>query len=118
MRYLSRSRRWRQAFFAACLPYILVSILVESLHVAPKPGGSDVIGGSAISLAAGLPRSATEPYSCPACAWQRVGTEQVQHIGISANGDTVRVPPVPRVAEWPDSPVPRPAAFRGPPALA
>jgi hypothetical protein len=119
VRSFIRSRRWRQAFFAACLPYILVSVFVESLHAATRPDADDVIAGASASIAIGAPgSSATDPYSCPVCAWLSVGTQQVRQIAIGATGDSVRALPVLLAAAWPDSPVPHPALFRGPPRLA
>jgi hypothetical protein len=95
---------------------MLVSVFVESLHVVPP---SDVNAyalsrSDALTTARPLPQP-TDPYSCPACVWQRVSTQQASHIGITPARDPVPVLIVPLIAEWPDSPVPRPAAFRGPP---
>jgi hypothetical protein len=119
VRFFSRSRRWRQAFFAACLPYILVSVFVESLHDATRPDADDVIAVTSASVAIGAAGgSATDPYSCPVCAWLNVGTQQVQQVAIVATGDAVRALAVLLAAEWADSPVPHPALFRGPPRLA
>ena len=59
-------------------------------------------------------RPPTDPYSCPACVWLRLGPRQANHIGLNPARDTVPVLITPLVAEWPDSPVPRPAAFRAP----
>ena len=101
---------------AACLPYLLVSVFVESFHVVrPEATGPYTLGGSLVLSNEALVPAPADPLACPACAWLRVGTQQLTHISISLAGDLVPVPVVPQLAEWPDSPTPRPSAFRGPP---
>jgi hypothetical protein len=100
---------------AACLPYLLVSVFVESFHVVrPAAARAYTLGASvALSDAAVVP-APTDPFACPACAWLRVGTQQLSHISISLGGDIVPVPIVPHFAEWPDSPTPSLGVSRSP----
>ena len=119
LRHLVRSRRLRLAVVTACLPYVLMALLVESLHGAQP---SDFVGPASTaqttSLAAGPVTAQHAPYSCPVCAWLRVGTRQVQQTTLGAAIDAVPLLVPPHVAEWHDSPVPHPTAFRGPPSIA
>jgi hypothetical protein len=97
---------------------MLVAVFVEFLHVDPPLGSAYAIAGSDVLTTAQPVRPLTDPYACPACAWLRLGPRQASHIGLNLVRDTVAVLVVPPVGEWPDSPTPRPSAFRGPPTLA
>ena len=118
LRLLVRSRRLRLAVVTACLPYILMALLVESLHGAQP---SDFVGlasaAQTTSVAAGPVAADHEPYACPVCAWLRVGTRQVQQTSLVGAIDAVPRLVSPHLADWPDSPVPHPTAFRGPPSI-
>lgn len=96
-----------------------MSVLVESLHITPKSGPAGyVLADGVSSLVADPIAPLTESYACPACTWLRVGTRQAQPVGLLATAETIPVlVPLPG-SEWPDSPVPDPASFRGPPTLA
>ena len=119
VRFFARSSRWRQAFFAACLPYIVVSVFVESLHTGQARQG-DASAPAAIVVtdaAASGPilQAAGSDESCPACNWLRLGRRIESPVGLVRTQDTVLAVTPPLVALWPDSPVPHPALFRGPP---
>jgi hypothetical protein len=95
---------------------MLVSVFVDFLHVeAASPIGAYALAGSDVLVTSAPVRPPTDPPSCPACLWQRLVPRHTTHISLNLTRDAVRVLFVPLVAEWPDSPVPRPAAFRGPP---
>ena len=120
LRYFLRSRRLRLVVVTACLPYVLMALLVESLHgVQP----SDVVGHASVEQTVSFvaARSATPAgtrYACPVCAWLRVGTRQVQSTNLLEIGDAVHMfVPLP-ITNWPESSVPRSTAFRGPPSPA
>ena len=119
LRYLVRSRRLRLAVITACLPYVLMALLVESLHGAQP---SDLVGlapaAQTASLSAGPVTPPHAPYVCPVCAWMRIGTRQVQQTSLAGASDAVLLLVPPHIADWPDSPVPHPTAFRGPPSVA
>lgn len=119
LRLLVRSRRLRLAVVTACLPYILMALLVESLHGA-QPSDSVGVAWAAqtTSVAAGPVAADHAPYACPVCAWLRVGTRQVQQTSLPGAIDAVPLLVAPHLADWPDSPVPHPTAFRGPPSIA
>jgi len=109
----------RLAVITACVPYILMAVLVESLHGAQP---SDVVGfASAVqttSVGGAAVTAPHAPYACPVCAWLRVGTRQVQETSLAGALDAVPRLVPPHLADWPDSPVPHPTAFRGPPSIA
>jgi hypothetical protein len=113
-----RSSRWRRAFFAACLPYILVSVFVESLHTGPAAGTATLAAqASIIASDAGALRvqaPGTEE-SCPACNWLRLGRRVENPVGLVRTEDLVLEASPPFIALYPSSPVPHPALFRGPP---
>ena len=119
LRYLLHSPRLRLAVVTACLPYVLMALLVESLH-----GGqpSDFAGRAASeqtgSFVPGAATPLSAPYACPVCAWLRVGTRQAQSTNLLEIGDAVQALEPTAAAYWPDSSVPRSTAFRGPPSLA
>jgi hypothetical protein len=114
----TRSRRWRQVFFAACLPYILVSVFVESLHTGPSgstfaPATTQSVvaaDGGVLHVQAPVPEE-----SCPACNWLRLGRRIENPVGLVRTQDIVLAAAPPLIALWPESPVPHPALFRGPP---
>ena len=61
--YLVRSSRWRRGFVAACLPYLLLSVFVDFLHVHPAWGRA----GLHVQVAA-APSTLTVPrHSLPSC---------------------------------------------------
>jgi len=102
-----------------CVPYVLLSIFADFLHVHPLTAGVG-IGVSVVHEANYAP-----PYTarhipesaCAICQWQRVGTRL--HAATSVGPAT----PAPQMLvaaigdAFPDSPVPLPRAFRGPPSL-
>jgi hypothetical protein len=118
VRFFARSSRWRQAFFAACLPYIVVSVFVESLHTGQaRQGDTPALATTVTDAAASGPvlQAAGSDESCPACNWLRLGRRIESPVGLVRTQDTVLADTPPLVALWPDSPVPHPALFRGPP---
>jgi hypothetical protein len=96
-----------------------MSVLVESLHITPQsdPARYALVDGGSSFVAVQI-APPTESYACPACTWLRVGTRQAQPIGLLATAETIPVLLLLPDSEWPDSPVPDPASFRGPPSLA
>ncbi len=115
IRRFSRSARWRRAFLAASLPYLLVSVLVDFVHV-HAPAGP---GASAAERAITLPVQRTVPradYTCTACLWLRTGLQLVAsaRARLSAQACTSDFV-LPAFTVSPDSPASRPALLRGPP---
>ncbi len=97
---------------SACLPYIVVSVCVDYFHVdAPEPTSVVAIGQKDAP-----PRSASPSNSrCAACFWLRVSLRLERGISLAIANEAVALEvPLPDV-RWPDSPVPHPSAFRGPP---
>ena len=115
MRGFARFARGRKTFVAVCLPYILVSIFAESLHVGRPDGSLLPAGGSQAVVAAAVPSSASSDFSCPVCRWLRDGRRLEVGFGLARIEGSVPSRVDPFITEWPDSPVPRPSAFRGPP---
>ena len=119
MRHLLRSRRWRLAVFTVFLPYVLMAVLVDAIHVAPAgtTGRAQVRVDASRVLEHGSDTTPIDTRLCPACGWLRAGTSSSPVITLLVTTDTVRVPRILPDVEWPDSPVPNPTAFRGPPLL-
>jgi hypothetical protein len=117
VRHFARSARWRQVFFIACLPYIVVSVLVESLHSGTAPHGEGPAPSGIVLRTDGAPTvaPATAGDECPACNWLRLGRRIESPVGLTRTQELVRDDVSPVVALWPDSPVPHPSLFRGPP---
>jgi hypothetical protein len=115
MFHLGRTPRSRRTLAAACLPYVLVSIFVEFLHVDPqfRARVAPVAVGEASAVAS---RTSRTDDACPTCLWLRIGVRLGSRV-LSPNPTVVvsaeiATPP----ADWPDSPVQHPTALRGPPA--
>jgi hypothetical protein len=104
----------------SCVPYLLLSIFADFLHVHPllNPPRSVATGIVHAVEFAPPPAARRLPDSaCAICQWQRVGPRL--HAAISA-GPATFAPQVLVVAagsSFHESPVPHPSAFRGPPSL-
>jgi hypothetical protein len=117
LRYLARLPRFRQAVFAACLPYLLVSVFVDFVHVhAPvRMAVSAQAGESAIGGPGERPAPPRD-YTCTACLWLRTGLQLVSNAParLSSQAATSAALLLPS-AMWPDGPAVSPALLRGPP---
>jgi len=115
--HLVRSDRWRRLHFIGCAAYLLLSILAEFVHVHPLVGRRPTWvehGGQVVSAPPGGahhdPRT-----SCAICQWQRAAPgadSPVAAVATLAASTAI----LPSVAAFPKSPIPHPAAFRGPPS--
>jgi len=113
---LVRSKRWRRTLVAACLPYLLLSVFVDFIHLHPLLSGTVPQISVSQRVATPAPRNSRLPDStCAVCQWMRAGT------GLQAS-----VAPGPTVVALPNAVTPlatacppRPALlspdFRGPP---
>lgn len=116
---LMRSRRWRRTFIAACLPYLLLSVSVQFLHVHRFDSGTAaVLGAGPASVSPATHRSARLPDTpCAICQWLRVGPRLQPRVSIDPAtrplADAIAVP----AAHSPDSPDLTSVALRGPPAF-
>lgn len=116
---LSRSARWRYAFLAACLPYMLLSVSFEFVHVdrvdrgVPRAlHGAPVASGTLHSE-----RTPAPEYSCAACTWLRVQPDRPALVSVGAGVLTlVASGPLP-LAVAPVTRTPQPSPLRGPPVL-
>lgn len=72
---LVRSQRWRRTLVAACLPYLLLSVFVDFIHLHPLMG-ADAPGIAASARVAGPEtRGPVLPDSpCAVCLWMQAGT--------------------------------------------
>jgi hypothetical protein len=113
---LIRHSRWRLAFVAVCLPYVLAAVLVDFVHLDTPRSGRAARGCAAFEAGPSRPAPAEgTDSSCPACAWLRVGHRSETRVSIGAAAHTTVAQIVVLEVEWPDSPVRRQAALRGPP---
>jgi hypothetical protein len=124
VRLFARSQPWRRLFFAACLPYIVVSVLVESLHVSTAPRQEPVAfaqvaapdGTLRIAAPSGpCMHAAQADDGCPACSWLRLGRRLESGIALVPTHEVTTEAVAAVLSVWPDSPVPHPSLFRGPP---
>lgn len=123
MRLLARSTRWRQFFFAACLPYIVLSVVVELFHTSTagrvEPAWTFVSAarGSASPAPVSGPciHAAVGDDTCAACNWLRLGRRAESGICLQRTRETVLARVAVVESLWPASPIPHPSLFRGPP---
>ncbi len=116
MRKFRQSRRWRRSLVAICLPYLLLSALVDFVHVHP-PADAAVPATARTAVSATTQPTPAPDYTCTACLWLRSGLQLVAATGdslaagVTATGfvfapDSVR----------PNQLVARSALLRGPPS--
>ncbi len=114
-----RSSRWRRGFVAACLPYLLLSVFVDFLHVHPAWGRAGLhvqVAGAPSTLTVPASQSAQLPdYSCAVCQWLRMGTRLQASVTVATALGMLPAVVYAAQTEAPESPVPHPPAFRGPP---
>jgi hypothetical protein len=115
--HLVRSSRVRRAFVWGCVPYLLLAVFADFLHVHPLPVPDSVVAGVVHHIS---PTPARHPYripdtTCAICQWHRVGP-RLQAAALVARA-TLQAPALvaSATAAVPKSPVPHPSAFRGPP---
>lgn len=117
MLQLVRSARWRRLHFIGCAAYLLLSLLSEFVHVHPLVSRRLTAvehGGQAVAAATGDAHHVPQT-SCAICQWQRAapgGDSPVAVVATVAASAAI----LPSVAAFPKSPIPHPAAFRGPPS--
>jgi len=103
---------------AACLPYLLLSVFVDFVHLHPLLGGA-VTQLSAVPHVAACtpPASRTGDSPCAICQWLRAGTGLQPSIAISPAigmlAGTVTLPAAPPRG----SPAPLSVDLRGPPSV-
>jgi hypothetical protein len=101
---------------AACLPYVLLAVFADFTHVHSAPNRAlspDTTQGPVVAGAAN--GAAQTGSSCPVCLWLRAGPRLVSQISVEAAVTAVQSAIAPNLGDTPPSPVPHPAAFRGPP---
>jgi len=100
----------------SCVPYLLLSVFADFLHVHPvvNPGSSVVgIAHQVVSVPA-QPLHRIPDWSCAICQSHRVGPgPQAATVTFAIVSAPALILPV--TAAFPKSPVPHPSAFRGPP---
>lgn len=102
---------------AACLPYLLLAMFVDFLHAhRPDSGPAPVPGVVHVAPAPDGPE-ATPDYACPVCAWLRMGPSVEAPFSLATCSASLSRMAAPTIAAAPDSPVPLPSLFRGPPSL-
>jgi len=118
VRTLARHSRWRRAVVTACLPYILVSVFVDFLHEHREPGAGTpvVLAGHTVPLPGSTNPASLPESKCPVCAWLRVGPRLETPVTPGAPTFVTPTEVATVDEQWPDSPVPPPSAFRGPPS--
>jgi hypothetical protein len=113
---LVRPARSRRLHFIGCAAYVLLSLLSEFVHIHPlvsRPTAAEHGGQAVYTPADGADH--VPQTSCAICQWQRAAP--------GADNPVAAVAPLAAspailasVATFPKSPIPHPAAFRGPPS--
>lgn len=116
VRHLLRSSRSRRAFVWCCVPYLFLSVFADFLHVHPLFGPGSRVG--IVHQIASVPTQRPHQIpdaSCAICQWQRIRPRL--QAAMSGSPAILSVPTlvVAVAAAFPESPVPHPSAFRGPP---
>lgn len=118
MRHFTRHSRWQRAFVAACLPYLLLAMFVDFFHGhRPEETVASPPGIVHLTQPPDNP-DATPEYSCPVCAWLRLGPNLETPFSLGTCSDIVRMMVVLPVPGEPESPVPLPSHLRAPPSPA
>ena len=117
MRRLVRSPRSRQAFVWCCVPYLLLAVFADFLHAHPlltQGVPTAAIFRHVSSVAAeGVHR--LPERSCAICQVQRIRPNLQDKTAATHNRIAAPTLVIAISAAAPKSPVPHPAAFRGPP---
>ena len=119
VKHLKQSAWWRRVFLAACLPYLLLSVSVELVHLdrvdrdVPR-----VLHG--VHATAAVPTLHSEPipapeYSCAACTWLRAQPRPHTLVIVGAGPETRLSDILPRHLMWVATRTPQPSPLRGPP---
>jgi hypothetical protein len=118
VRPLVRSLRVRRALVWSLVPYLLLAVFADFLHVHPLVFPEPAMASEARQVvrtpSPHPPR--TPDTTCAICQWHRVGS---QHQAIASIAPAARPAPAPVIsltATEPESPVPHPRAHRGPPS--
>ena len=117
MLQLVRSARWRRLHFIGCAAYLLLSILSEFAHVHPlvdRRLTAVEYGGQPVAAPSGGAHHVPQT-SCAICQWQRAAPGADSPVAVVATV-VASTAILPVVAAFPKSPIPHPAAFRGPPS--
>lgn len=70
---LVRSRRWHRTFVAACLPYLLLSVLVDFVHLHSLMNGTPQVAASQAAPVPGTKHSQPTSPACAVCLWMQAG---------------------------------------------
>ena len=115
-----RSSRWRRGFVAACLPYLLLSVFVDFLHVHPAWGRAGLhvqVAGAPSTLT--VPAVTVRPAAGLFLRSLPMAPDGHPAAGVGDGCYRARDAPGGRARQRrpnaPESPVPHPPAFRGPP---
>jgi hypothetical protein len=111
-----RSTRSRRAFVWCCVPYLLLSVFADFVHAHPmlNPGTAAGLVHQLPSAAADRPHRIPDT-SCAVCQLQRVRSRVETKTAGTAVALTTPTMVVTFSDAVPESPVPYPSAFRGPP---
>jgi len=116
VRYFAQSDRWRRLLVAACLPYLLLSVCAEAIHIERLDAGLPHANSDRQHLAAPVLHSEhARPFPCTACSWLRTQPKQQARFTVDVGVTADAVDSLPADPALPDSSGPRTPAGRGPP---
>ena len=107
---------WRRTFVAACLPYVMLAVFVDFVHVhtaTNRPLSVASSNGPAIEVAVNDARQTGSP--CAVCLWLRAGPRLAPQVSVEGAQTALQSESVQQIDDAPVSPIPHPATFRGPP---
>jgi hypothetical protein len=115
--HLVRSPRVRRAIAWSFVPYLLLAVFADFLHVHPLPVPDSAVAGIVHHL---TPPPGRHPYrlpdtTCAVCQWHRVGPRLQAATAVAQAAIPEPALVASPTAAVPESPIPHPAALRGPP---
>lgn len=120
MTHLLKHSPWRRrVFLAACLPYLLLSVSVEFIHLDRvdrdvPPALHGVRATAAVPTLHSEPVPAPE-YACAACTWLRAQPRSHTSVVVDAGPEARLSDILPRQVTWVATRAPQPSPLRGPP---
>lgn len=118
MLHIMRSRRRRLVSISICLPYLLLSVVADFVHVHPwlKQATASAAVQQVRPVPAQTPRRLPDA-PCVVCQWHRTGPRLTAGASVVSAARLTPALIVPTFVAFPAGPVPHPSRFRGPPQL-
>lgn len=110
------SQRWRRTLVAACLPYLLLSVFVDFIHLHPLLSGDAPRNSVSQHVAGpGTPHPRLPDPTCAVCRWMQAGTGLQASVSAGEAVVALANDLTPLAAPCPARPALLSPDFRGPP---